>query len=243
MKHRYLALSVLMASALTASAVARTAGGEPAPKLESATARASYSLGHQIGEDLKRQGLPLDRQAVLAGLKDGKAGRDPRIAEDEMQALLEGLKRRLLHEKVATRREQHEASVRAGSAFLEANASKPGVRTTPSGLQYKVLKEGSGARPGPTDRVRVHYRGTTIDGKEFDNTRKRQEPAEFALNAIIKGWSEGLQLMQEGAVYELYVPYTLAYNERGPLAHHTLIYNVELLKVNPEAAQPQTGAQ
>jgi FKBP-type peptidyl-prolyl cis-trans isomerase len=113
---------------------------------------------------------------------------------------------------------------------------------TESGLQYRVITEGAGARPGPTDRVRVHYRGKTVEGQEFDSSYKRGEPAEFALNGVIKGWGEGLQLMPEGSRYELFIPYELAYNRRGPLAYQTLIFDVELLAVSPEAGQAEAEA-
>ena len=211
--------------------------------LDDATARASYSLGYQMGQDLERQGVTFHRAAALAGLSDGRAGRDARIGQEEMQALLGGLKHRILRRQAASRREEHESLRRAGSEFLEQNRSEPGVQTTQSGVQYKVLKKGSGPRPGPTDKVRAHYRGTTVDGKEFSNTRARNEPAEFTLDGIMAGWSEGIQLMREGAVYELYIPYNLAYNARGPLAYQTLIMEVELLKVNPESGEPSGGSR
>jgi FKBP-type peptidyl-prolyl cis-trans isomerase len=161
-----------------------------------------------------------------------------------MRVLLGELKQRIVQQRVAKLRAESEAIKQAGIEFLEQNKSKPGVQTTSSGLQYKELKPGSGERPGPTDKVRVHYRGTTVEGHEFDDSRKRGQPAEFRLDGVIKGWGEGLQLMQEGAVYELYIPYQLAYNHRGPLAFQTLIFEVELLEVNPpppQAAAP--GAQ
>jgi FKBP-type peptidyl-prolyl cis-trans isomerase len=104
-----------------------------------------------------------------------------------------------------------------------------------------VITEGKGARPGPTDRVRVHYRGKTIEGREFDSSYKRGEPAEFALNGVIRGWGEGLQLMTEGSKYELFIPYELAYNRRGPLAYQALIFEVELIAVNPEAEESDAG--
>lgn len=123
-----------------------------------------------------------------------------------------------------------------GEIFLKENATKEGVKTLPSGLQYKVVKEGSGKAPKATDTVSVHYRGTLIDGKEFDSSHKRGEPAEFPVNAVIKGWTEALQLMKEGSKWMLYIPASLAYGERGtpggPIGpNETLIFEVELLKV------------
>jgi FKBP-type peptidyl-prolyl cis-trans isomerase len=179
----------------------------------------------------------MDRDALLKGLTDGQTGAEPLMTPDEMRRLLTELKQRI----VAKQREERQAKIdekkQAGIAFLEENRSKPGVQTTESGLQYRVITEGAGASPGPTDRVRVHYRGTTVEGREFDSSHKRGKPAEFALNGVIRGWGEGLQLMQEGAKYELFIPYELAYGRRGPLAYQTLIFDVELLAVNPEAEQ------
>jgi FKBP-type peptidyl-prolyl cis-trans isomerase FklB len=216
---------------------AGTVAADEVTRLEDTTARASYSLGYQMGQDLKRQQVELDRAAVVGGLQDGQSGREPRIPDEQMRALLAELKQRIVQQRVAEQQAESEAIKQAGIQFLEQNKSKPGVQTTSSGLQYKVLKPGSGKRPGPTDTVRVHYQGTTVEGQVFDDSRKRGKPAEFRLNGVIKGWSEGLQLMQEGATYELYIPYDLAYTHRGPLAFQALIFEVELLEVNPPPPQ------
>jgi FKBP-type peptidyl-prolyl cis-trans isomerase len=119
---------------------------------------------------------------------------------------------------------------------MQENATKQGVQTTESGLQYEILEPGTGKRPGPQDQVTVHYQGTLIDGKEFDSSHKRGKPATFRLDGVIKGWSEGLQLMQEGGKARFVIPPTLAYGDRGPLGHRTLIFDVELLSVAPPAA-------
>jgi FKBP-type peptidyl-prolyl cis-trans isomerase len=136
--------------------------------------------------------------------------------------------------------------IKEGEAFLEQNAGKEGVITTESGLQYKVIKEGSGKSPGPQDQVTVHYKGTMIDGKPFDSSYKKNKPATFRVNGVIKGWSEGLQLMKEGGKSQLFIPQNLAYGKRGPLAHRTLIFEVELLKVEtppPEGTQGKAKAE
>jgi FKBP-type peptidyl-prolyl cis-trans isomerase len=126
--------------------------------------------------------------------------------------------------------------VAEGQQFLEANAKKEGVTTTESGLQYKVIEEGSGKSPGPGDTVTVNYTGTLVDGTEFDSSAKHGGPATFKLDAVIKGWSEGLQLMKEGGKTRLFIPQKLAYGDRGPLGHRALIFDVELIKVGgPEA--------
>jgi len=206
-------------------------------KLEDSTARTSYSLGHQMGQDLKRQGVTLDRPALVKGLQDGQSGAEPLMGPEEIKTLLAALKQRIMAEAQQRRQAKTEALKQASADFLEANKGKPGVHTTESGLQYKVIEPGAGDKPGATDKVRVHYRGRTAEGHEFDSSYKRGEPVEFALNGVIRGWSEGLQLMQEGAKYELYIPWNLAYSARGPLAHRTLIFEVELLAVNPQDAQ------
>jgi FKBP-type peptidyl-prolyl cis-trans isomerase len=228
---------------LLAGILAGAVYAEEPTKLEDPTARASYSLGYQMGQDLERQEVTMDREALMRGLTDGQSGAEPLMTPNEMKALLAELKRRIVAGMQKKRQVESEALKQAGIAFLEANKSKPGVQVTESGLQYKVITEGSGERPGPTDKVRVHYRGTTVEGQEFDSSHKRGKPAEFALNGVIKGWSEGLQLMQEGAKYEVYIPFKLAYNARGPLAFQTLIFEVELLEVNPEAPQAKSTAE
>lgn len=229
--------NIALLSLLALGGFTGTVAADEVTRLEDPTARASYSLGYQMGQDLKRQGVTLDRAAVLAGLNDGQSGKQARVPDEQMRTLLAELKQRIVQQKVAKQTAESDAIKKAGIEFLEQNRSKPGVKSTDSGLQYKVLKEGSGKRPGPIDTVRVHYRGTTVEGQEFDNSRKRGKPAEFRLNGVIKGWSEGLQLMQEGAVYELYIPYELAYSHRGPLAFQALIFEVELLEVNPPPPQ------
>ena len=227
------ALPFLIATALGLFSGSPSAEERPTPEGDSA--RTSYSLGYQIGQDLKRQGLEIDRESVIRGIHDAQAGTDPVMSPDEMQTLLTELKRELVAEQWRERTAEAEALKQAGLQFLDANKDRPGVKTTASGLQYKVLREGEGERPGPNDVVRVKYRATTIEGREFDSTDKRGEPAQFHLGGVIPGWSEGIQLMREGAKYELYIPWNQAYRTRGPLAFKTLIFEVELLEVNPDS--------
>lgn len=205
-------------------------------KLEDPTVRASYSLGYRMGQDLKRQAVTLERGTLLRGLQDGQAGNEPLIPAEQISTLLAELKQRIVADMAKKRQAEAAARKQAGIDFLNENKAKAGVKTTESGLQYTVVTAGTGKQPGPTDRVRVHYRGRTVEGQEFDSSHRRGKPAEFALNGVIKGWSEGLQLMREGGKYELYIPNELAYGSRGPLAYRTLIFEVELLAVNPEPA-------
>ena len=204
------------------------------------TTRINYSLGHQIGGDFKRQGVEMNAEAVVLGIRDALSGAEPKMTPAEMNATLTELKRKV----VATQRQRNVEReldyIKEGEAFLQQNAKKEGVITTDSGLQYKVIKEGSGKSPGPEDQVTVHYRGTFIDGKPFDSSYKKNKPATFRVNGVIKGWSEGLQLMKEGGKSQFFIPQNLAYGKRGPLAHRALIFEVELLKVEKP---PMEGVQ
>jgi FKBP-type peptidyl-prolyl cis-trans isomerase FklB len=215
-------------------------------KLEDETARINYSLGYQIGGDFKRQGIELNPEAVVKGMQDALTISEPLMSQQEMNAVLVELKRKVLAEQQAKRRETELENVAAGKKYLEENAKKPGVVTTPSGLQYKILDAGSGKTPGPTDTVTVNYRGTLINGNEFDSSYDKGKPVTFQLNGVIKGWTEGLQHVKEGGKIQLVIPSELAYGDRGPLAHRTLVFDVELIAVGGDkpgevvqGAQPQ----
>jgi len=232
---------------MTATAAGLARAQEPL-NLEDETARISYSLGYQIGGDFERQHVELDAAVVVQGIQDALAGAEPKIPAAEMNKTLTDLKQKIVIEQKKRRAEQELETVAEGKQFMEENAKKPGVVTTESGLQYKVIQEGTGKSPGPQDQVTVNYRGTLIDGKEFDSSEKRGKPATFKLNGVIKGWSAGLQLMKEGGKAVLYIPPNLGYGDRGPLGHRTLIFDVELLSVGeapadaPEAeSAPKAG--
>jgi FKBP-type peptidyl-prolyl cis-trans isomerase len=173
-------------------------------------------------------------------------------AQDMRTTLME-LKRKIVAEQQAKAAEQEKKMVEAGKKFMEENAKQPGVVTTASGLQYQIVEAGKGKTPSPTDQVSVNYRGTLVDGKEFDSSYSRGEPTSFQLNEVVEGWTEGLQLIKEGGKIKLFVPPTLAYGNSGPMANQTLIFDVELLSVvaapapaetpeeAPEAAEPKEG--
>jgi FKBP-type peptidyl-prolyl cis-trans isomerase FklB len=210
--------------------------------LENETTRTNYSLGYQIGGDFKRQGVEMDAEAIVQGISDALSGAQPQMSPAEMNTTLMELKRKVVAEQRQRGKEKELEYLAEGKAFMEENAKKEDVVTTESGLQYKVITEGTGRSPGPEDQVTVHYRGTQIDGTPFDSSYKRNKPATFRLNGVIKGWSEGLQLMQEGGKSQLFIPQNLAYGSRGPLAHRTLIFEVELISVDtPEASPAQAG--
>lgn len=189
----------------------------------------SYALGIGIGTQLRQLGaesLALDD--FTAAIADILAGRKPQVAEDEARRLVNKFFQEQEQKKVG-------AAKKDGEEYLAKNGAKAGVTTTKSGLQYEVLTEGSGRKPKATDTVKVHYEGTLIDGTVFDSSYKRGEPISFPLNGVIAGWTEGLQLMAEGAKYRLTIPYNLAYGERGAgqqiPPYSTLIFTVELLEV------------
>ncbi len=209
--------------------------------LETQAQKSSYVIGTDIGGRMTGQGFEIDRPALIAGLEDSLTGAEPRLSEEEAQAVITTL----IEERQAVAAEQQEKAEaeraeaaeknrEEGEAFLSANKDKEGVVTTESGLQYRIIEEGSGEKPTAEDTVRVHYRGTLIDGTEFDSSYARGEPAEFQVNRVIAGWTEALQLMSEGAKWELYIPSELAYGSRGAGSDigpdAVLIFEVELLK-------------
>jgi FKBP-type peptidyl-prolyl cis-trans isomerase FklB len=207
-------------------------------KLKSEADRISYSLGQQIGRDFKRQGVDLDAAALVHGFKDGNTGAEPALDREEMNATLGSLKGRIsasqreeAQERRARKQREAEENLKKGQEFLAENGSNPGVKNLPSGLQYKVIKPGTGKKPGPQDVVRVHYRARLLNGHEFGSSYGSQGPVSFSVNKVIRGLTEALQLMREGAKWELYLPPELAYGRRGPLAHQTVIYEIELLGV------------
>ena len=232
-------LSMYLPAIVLALAAAPLAAAEPL-KLEEETPRINYSLGYQIGGDFKRQGVEMDAEAVVQGIRDALSGAEPQMTAAEMNATLMGLKRKVVADQRKRNVERELDLIKEGEAFMQENANKEGVVTTDSGLQYKVIEAGTGKTPSPEDQVMVHYRGTFIDGKPFDSSYKNNKPATFRVNGVIKGWSEGLQLMQEGGKSQFFIPQNLAYGKRGPLAHRTLIFEVELIAVEkPEQAASQ----
>jgi FKBP-type peptidyl-prolyl cis-trans isomerase FklB len=200
--------------------------------LENETARINYSLGYQIGGDFKRQKVELDADAVVQGIADALSDAEPKISEPEMHETLVALKRKIVADQRQQSAKRELELLEEGKRFLAENAKKPGVVTTESGLQYRIIEPGTGKHPGPTDRVTCRYTGRLIDGQEIDSSK--DEPATFPLNGVIPGWAEGLQLIGEGGKIDLFVPQELAYGDRGPLGHRTVIYEIELLSVEDE---------
>src|SRR6188768_3039798 len=205
-------------------------GQEKSPQLKDTKDKVSYSIGMQIGFNLGRQKVDINPDILAAGIKDAIAGK-PQLTTDQVKEIMAQFEK----DMEAKQKQLGEKNKTDGTKFLEENKKKPGVKTTASGLQYKVEKEGTGPQPKATDMVTVNYRGTLIDGTEFDSSYKRGQPATFPVNGVIKGWTEALQLMKVGAKWELYVPSELAYGDRGAGEmigpNSTLIFEVELLGI------------
>ena len=192
----------------------------------------SYMLGYILTENTKKSEANLQSAAFLQGVKDSINNQKPVLEQQEIEAIHKQIQKKALLEK---QKQEGEKNKMEGQKFLEKNKNKEGVKVTESGLQYEVLTEGKGKAPTAENTVEVHYRGTLIDGTEFDSSYKRKASISFPLNGVIKGWTEGLQLMKEGSKYKFYIPPELAYGERGAgqsiPPHATLIFEVELLKV------------
>ena len=207
-------------------------GQDKSPQLKDQKDKVSYSIGMQIGFNLGRQKVDVNPDILAAGIKDAIAGK-PQLTPDQVKDIMAQFEKDM-EEKQKQLGEKNKAD---GAKFLEDNKKKPGVKTTASGLQYKVEKEGTGPQPKATDMVTVNYRGTLIDGTEFDSSFKRNQPATFPVSGVIKGWTEALQLMKKGAKYQLFIPANLAYGERamGPdiAPNSTLVFDVDLVDVKP----------
>lgn len=195
----------------------------------------SYSIGMDIGRNLKRQAIDIDPDLVSQGIRDSFRGGKTLLSEDEKTRILTEFQRDLATKQQEKNREVAASAKKRGEEFLTKNKKNKGVRTTSSGLQYRVLREGTGKSPKGTDSVTVNYRGTLTDGTEFDSSYKRGQPATFKVDGVIKGWTEALQLMKEGAKWELFLSPDLAYGERGapPVIgpNEVLIFEVELIEV------------
>lgn len=229
-----LAVLLLAASALGAAETPATKA-PPAMDAKTVTDVASYGIGQQIGDNFKSQGITVNVDLLVQGLKDALQGQQARYTDEQLQTAFEAFNRTVqaAHEQRAAA--SGEQSKREGQAFLQTNGKKPGVRTTASGLQYEVIKAGQGASPKATDSVRVHYEGKLINGQVFDSSVRRGQPATFRVNQVIPGWTEALQLMHTGDKWRIFVPSELAYGAAGAGdvigPHSVLVFEVELLGI------------
>jgi len=214
---------------------------QPVLTLKTQKEKVSYALGANLGMNLHKQSVEVDTTIVLRGLKDALAGGKLLLTDDEAKAALTQLQTDLRNKQMEKMKEAMDLNKKAGTEFLEANKAKEGVVTLPSGLQYKILTEGTGPKPTAADTVSCNYRGTLLDGTEFDSSYKRGQPASFPVTGVIKGWTEALQLMPVGSKWQLFVPSDLAYGDRGADPRSgigpgaTLVFEVELLSIQEKA--------
>jgi FKBP-type peptidyl-prolyl cis-trans isomerase FklB len=226
-------LNTTMALALGLCGFALAAEDQPA--LTSDLDKASYAIGSNIGKRFKTQGLELNNAAFALGFKEAITGAKATLSDEDAKVALAAFEKTMTEKQEADMKEQVTKNQKEGEAFLADNAEKEGVKTTASGLQYKVVKAGEGKKPKSSDTVKVHYRGTLLNGTEFDSSYARNEPITFPLDQVIPGWTEGVQLMPVGSKYTLYIPGKLAYGERGSPPtigpNATLVFEVELLGI------------
>lgn len=238
----FLAASTLLAQTKTPASKTPVkkpiAKGTPAaaPKLKLATKKdsLSYAIGFAMANNLKQQNIKVNTTPFSRATKDVFDGLPLALDEATVQTILMSLQQDMQAKAQAEKSKEGEANKIAGQKFLEENKKQAGVITLPSGLQYQIIKEGTGAKPGPTDQVKTHYHGTLINGTTFDSSVDRNEPVTFGVNQVIKGWTEALQLMPVGSKWKLFVPSDLAYGEYGPPSigpSQTLIFEVELLGI------------
>lgn len=228
------AMKFIFTILLNAILLAGIAAAENRPGLESRKGKLSYSVGYQVGSDFLRQGKEINPKVLLKGIQDAMAGNAPLMNPEEMRTTLTNLQKSISEAQKERMLERAENMLAAGKRFLAENEKKEGVITLPSGLQYKIVKEGSGKTPTANDSVTVHYTGTLIDGTEFDSSYKRKKPATFPVNGVIDGWTEALLIMKEGSHWKLFIPPELAYGDKRAGAiepNSTLIFDVELISI------------
>ena len=226
--------------ATTAKPHTTTAAKTAAPlTLKTQKDKLSYAIGMNIGQSMKKDSLDIEPAIVERGLKDAISGAKPLMTDEEAKAVMTEIRAEMMKKKETEAQQAGQTNKAAGQQFLAANKAKPGVVTLPSGLQYKILKEGTGPKPTATDTVVCNYRGTLINGTEFDSSYKGGQPATFPVNGVIKGWTEVLQLMPVGSKWQVFVPSDLAYGERSPAPeigpNSTLIFEIDLLSIQEKS--------
>ena len=235
-----------LAAAAAAMLLAGHASAEDGPKLTNQKDKVSYSIGMDIGNNLKRQSIDVDVDLLAKGVKDTVAGGETLLSAEEARETLVALQQELRKKALERKKQDAEKNKKEGEAFLAENKTKEGVVSLPSGLQYKILRSGDGSSPKGTDTVETNYRGTLINGMEFDSSYKRGQTAVFPVTGVIAGWTEALQLMKVGDKWQLFVPPELAYGERGagPIGPNaTLIFDVELVSIKSDAEGDPSGKE
>jgi FKBP-type peptidyl-prolyl cis-trans isomerase len=218
----------------------------PAPALETTEQRLSYGIAYGLGQRMASDGVPLDATAFAAGITDALEGGDPKMTQEEIAAEMEAYQARAMAEQQVAQAAQAEANQATAAAYLEANATKEGVVVTDSGLQYEIVEAGEGPIPGAEDTVEVHYRGTLVDGTEFDSSYSRGETVTFGVGQVIPGWTEALQLMPVGSKWSLAIPAELAYGAGGAGGvigpNAALLFDVELISIPSQQAAADAEA-
>jgi FKBP-type peptidyl-prolyl cis-trans isomerase len=244
MKSSSIVLASLLAAGLTSGASAQgapppAAAAPPATlSAKDVAAQASYAIGINIGTQMRRDGVAVDSHELTRGLEDGLSGAKPALTEEQMRAAVAQLQASVQATRQAKAAELAKTNKAEGDAFLKANAAKPGVVALPDGLQYQIVKAGSGPTPKESDAVIVNYRGTLVDGKEFDSSQAHGGPATLSVTGVIKGWNEALQRMPVGSKWRLFVPAALAYGDKGAGADigpgAVLIFDIELVSIQSQ---------
>ncbi len=233
-------LAVAIVSGVAAGQDTATKGTATA-ELKDLKSKASYSIGLTIGRQLKGAAVDVEPDLIVRGLKDALSGAKPLVTDEQIQQVMQEFQQEVVARKMEEAKGATDKNKKAGDAFLAANKAKPGIFTLPNGLQYKVIKEGTGATPKASDTVTTNYRGQLLDGTEFDSSYKRNKPASFAVNGVIKGWTEALQRMKVGSKWQLYIPSDLAYGQNPPPGsqigpNSVLVFDIELLGIGPAGA-------
>ena len=224
MRSRF-ALSLLMALFM---------GNTFAQDVSSEKGKLSYAVGWDIGRDLKRRSTEIDVESLIAAIRDTVADREPQVGAEEMQTLLTALQKKVRQEQVEAFQALATENQAKSESFLEKNKTKTGIVVMPSGVQYRIIEEGEGARPGMESSVKVHYRGSKMDGREFDSSFARGVPEEFVVNSVLQGWQEVLPLMKQGATWQIFVPPELAFGQRGnpPVGpNEALMFDLKLVEI------------
>ena len=228
-----IALTTFIIAGLATSVLAADEG-----PLKTTKDKVSYTLGMNLGKQLKQSDVEIDLSLYAQGVKDALAGK-PLLTEDQARDIMKAFSEEMQTKKLEKQKTEGEANKKAGEAFLAENKKKEGITTTASGLQYKIETKGTGKLPASTDTVSCHYRGTLIDGTEFDSSYKRGEPAKFPVTGVIKGWIEALQMMPVGSKWKLFIPGDLAYGDKGRPSippNSTLLFDIELIGIEDPAA-------
>ena len=229
----------LLVAALSIILLAGAGYAEENTVLKTQRDKVSYGIGMEIGNSLKSQSIDIDSDILARGVKDMISGKEPLMTDQEFRETMTNFKNEMMAKQMERMKELAEKNKKEGEAFLNENKKKEGVVTLPSGLQYKVMKEGSGEMPKATDTVTVNYRGSLINGTEFDSSESHGQPATFKVNGVIPGWTEALQLMKAGSKWQLFIPSALAYGDRGVGReigpNSTLVFDVELLSIEGSA--------